>query len=156
MAAAPDTGPGIDTQDPIVANSFSLELQGLEAAWFTEVDGFENENEVVSLYQTDKSGKQIVTKVPGSTKWADLQLKRGLTADDLLFKWRQMVLDGDLKTARKDGSITGYSAKGEIVIQYTFTRGWISKWKGAGFSTSNNQAALEEVTITHEGLKRVK
>jgi phage tail-like protein len=152
----PNTQPGLPANDPIVVNSFSLEVQGLEMALFSEVDGFESENDITELRQTDKSGRPSIIKTPGPTKWADITLKRGLVTDDSLFTWREQVIAGNMAAARRDGSISGYNAMGELVIQYTFQRGWPSKWKGSGFTAGGSDAATEELTISHEGLVRVK
>jgi phage tail-like protein len=32
--------------------------------------------------------------------------------------------------------------------------GWPSKWKGADLNAGENAVAVEEITITHEGLER--
>jgi len=66
-----------------------------------------------------------------------------------------MVLDGDVEKARKSGSFTGYDEKGSPVIQFTIDRCWPTKWKGPTFNAKSNDPAVEEVTLAHEGLKRV-
>jgi phage tail-like protein len=33
-------------------------------------------------------------------------------------------------------------------------RGWPSEWKGPDVNTTNNDVAVEEITIAHEGLIR--
>ena len=143
-------------KDPIATFRFSLDVQGVTAATFHEAAGFENSTDVIEHRQIGQGGKVTIMKLPGGSKWADITLKRGFTDSMDLYDWRQKVLDGDMDAARKDGSITGYDAKDNPVIQYTFTRGWISKWKGATFSAKDNNVAVEEITITHEGVKRVK
>ncbi len=141
-------------QDPIGAFHFSLDVQGIEMATFTEASGFENTSEVIEYRDVDKDGKIYIRKTFGGVKWGDLTLKRGATSDNSLFDWRQHVLDGNYDEARKDGTITGRSAQGAPVIQYTFTRGWISKYTGPSFSAKGNETAVESIVITHEGLKR--
>ena len=147
--------PNSKVANPIAASQFALDVQGV-TAFFTEVDGFENSSEVITHVQQDSKGKRIYIKAPGNLSWADITLKRGFTADETLWKWRQQVLDGKIEQARKNGTITGYDTEGQPVVQYTFQRGWISKWKGAGFDAKSNDMSIEEVTITHEGLDRTK
>lgn len=147
--------PNSSVANPINAAAFALDVQGI-SAMFTECDGFENTSEVITHVQQGASGKRIYIKAPGNLSWADITLKRGLTSDEALWKWRQDVLDGKIEQARKNGTITGYDTTGQPVVQYTFQRGWISKWKGAGFDAKSNDMAIEEITLTHEGLDRTK
>ena len=147
--------PNSTSPNPISAAQFALDLTGI-TAFFMEASGFENSTEVITHVMQDKQGKRIYQKLPGNTKWSDISLKRGFTDDDALWKWRKQVLDGQIDAARKDGTITGYDTKGNPVVQYTFSRGWISSWKAAGFNAKNNDVAVEEITITHEGLDRMK
>ncbi len=147
--------PNATLKNPISASQFALDVQGL-TAYFMEASGFENTTEIIEHVMQDKSGKRIYQKLPGNVKWADVSLKRGHTDDDALWKWRKQVLDGDIDGARKTGTITGYDYKGEPVIQYTFQRGWISKWSASGFTAKGNDVAVEEISITHEGLDRTK
>lgn len=146
-----------DGRDPIGAYHFSLKLQGTpgDVATFTEASGFDSETQVIEFREVDSGGKIFIRKTIGGTKWADITLKRGMIQNDnKLFQWRQSVLDGDYSKARINGSVIGRNAKGEPTVQFDFVNGWISKWKGPSFSAKANDVALEEITITHEGLTR--
>lgn len=143
--------------DPIPTYTIAIDIQGIEVARFMEASGFDSKTQTIDHRETDKDGKVYINKVIGTTNWSDITLKRGLHSENnLLWEWRQAVLDGDYEAARKDGSITGYDPKGEIVVQYTFTRGWVSSWKGGSFNAKNAAVNVEEISITHEGLQRVK
>ena len=41
------------------------------------------------------------------------------------------------------------------VIQFDFINGWLSSWKSSGLSAKGNEVLTEEVTLAHEGLKRI-
>ena len=43
-----------------------------------------------------------------------------------------------------------------LVARYTFNEAWVSKYKGGELNATSNNLAIEEVTIVHEGLVRVK
>lgn len=148
--------PNSAKENPVAASTFALDVQGLTSALFSEASGFANETEVITYIQQDSKGKRIYSKQPGNTKWNDITLKRGQTSDQELWNWRQQVLDGKIADARKNGTITGYDTLGNPVIQFTFQRGWISKWEGAGFDAKGNDVSIETITITHEGLDRTK
>ncbi|HWO73477.1 MAG TPA: phage tail protein [Dehalococcoidia bacterium] len=143
-------------KDPQVVHHFALEVQGLEEATFREASGFESSHDVIEHREVGKGGKQLIVKQPGNLKWADITLKKGLTDSIQLFEWRQKVIDGKMDEARKDGSIVMYNAMGEEVARFDFKRAWPSKWKGPDVNTTNNAVAIEELTLTHEGLVRSK
>lgn len=141
-------------KDPQVVHHFALEVQGIEAATFREASGFSSTSEVIENREVGAGGKQFLSKQPGNIKWADLVLKRGVTDSLDLYNWRQLVIDGRIDEARKDGSIVFYSNDGSEIARFSFVRGWPSEWKGPDVNTTNNDVAVEEITIAHEGLIR--
>ena len=143
-------------KDPQVVHHFGLAIQGIEEATFREASGFENSSDVIEQRESGKDGKQYISKQPGNLKWADLVLKRGTTDSMALFEWRQQVVDGKVDEARKSGTITFYDNTNEPIALFDFVRGWPVKWKGPDVNTTNNAVAIEEITITHEGLLRSK
>jgi phage tail-like protein len=147
MAAAP--------VDPIVANSFALEVTGI-TAFFREISGFSNSSEVVEHKQQGKSGVTEYIKQPGNLSWDNIVLKRGIIADDSLWKWRKDVIDGQITKARKDGTITGYDEKGEIKIQYSFKRAWPAKWSASDLNAGGNDVIMETLELAVESLDRTK
>jgi len=144
------------SEDPVRANSFALEVQKIGAkAYFKEASGFGSHNEVIEYWQQDSKGLSVRTVQPGNPKWDNISLKRGITSDQSLWKWRKQIIDGQVTSARSDGTITGYDEKGTPKIQYTFTNGWPSKWSASGMNAGGNEVVMEEIEIAHEGLIRV-
>lgn len=144
------------TQIPLATYTFALEIDGITAAFFKEGSGFDSSVDVIEHRENGKGGKETIHKIPGRGKWSDITLKRGTTNDMGLWNWHKQILDGDVQAARKNGSIVIYDTKLKEVARFNFTNGWPSKWKGADLNTTNNQIALEEITIAHEGLVRKK
>jgi phage tail-like protein len=140
--------------DPISAFSFALEIQGVAEALFREASGFGSESAIVEFKQQGPKGQTYVHKIPGTMKWQNISLKRGITGNLELWKWRQQVIDGQIEKARVDGSIVGYDEDGEEKIRYNFRRGWPSKWDASGLNASGNDPIIESIEITHEGLER--
>lgn len=141
--------------DPISAHAFSLEINGISEAVFREATGFGSENQVIEYQQQGAKGVTYVHKIPGTLKWESISLKRGLTTNAELWKWRQQVIDGQIEKARLNGSIVGYDENGEEKIRYNFKRGWPSKWSASGMNAQGNEPIVEEIQIVHEGLERV-
>ena len=142
--------------DALTSYTFYLEIDGLTQGTFREGSGFESTVDVIEHRENGKNGMQVVKKLAGAVKWGDLVLKRGTTDSLDLWKWHKQVLDGDIQSARKNGSIVVYDAKHSEVARFNFVNGWPSKWKGPDLNATNNQVAVEEITITHEGLVRKK
>ncbi|HKW21023.1 MAG TPA: phage tail protein, partial [Ktedonobacterales bacterium] len=94
-------------------------------------------------------------KVPGRMKWNNITLKRGITDAMDMWQWRKMVEQGKIDDARKNGSIIMYSQDGTEVARWNFINAWPSKLTGPSANAGNNEVAIEELEITHEGYERV-
>ena len=148
----------VDTarEDPLVAYHFAFEVQGTVTGYFTEVSGIGSESEIAEQKVVSEKGIQVVLKTPGRLKWGDITLKRGLTSNMELWKWRKMIEDGDVKGARKNGTITMFDQKLEAKAQWDFKNAWPSKISGPTPKSDGNDMQVEELTIVHEYIVRVK
>ena len=146
----------VDTsrEDPIVGFHFALDIQGAVKGYFTEVSGIGSETEVAEQKVVNEKGIQVVLKVPGRLKWGDVTLKRGLTSNMDLWKWRKMVEDGDVKSSRKNGSIIMFDQSLKPVAQWDFKNAWPSKISGPNPKSDSNELQVEEITIVHEYIAR--
>lgn len=134
-----------------LGSQFALELDGVELARFTGCSGLAYTTEVVE-YQDASSGTPVIRKRPGRTKYEDIVLKRGLSADKALTDWHQKVLDGAVE--RANGSIVIYDSTDSEVDRWNFERGWPSKWSASDLSADTDDVMIEELTISHEFLTR--
>lgn len=143
--------------DPLVGFHFVVEVQGKVTGYFTEVAGLGSETEIIEhKIMSDGAKESIVRKIPGRLKWGDITLKRGLTSNMDMWVWRKMVEDGDVSGARSDGTITMLSQDLQPVAEWTFVKGWPSKITGPAPKSDGNEVGIEELTIVHEGIKRIK
>ncbi|HLZ26182.1 MAG TPA: phage tail protein [Chloroflexota bacterium] len=143
-----------DKMDPISAHAFSLEIQGITEATFREATGFGSENAIIEQKEQGPKGEPVIRKIPGTLKWQNLVLKRGLTSNTELWKWRQQVISGQIEKARLDGSIVAYDEDGTEKMRFNFRRGWPSKWESSALNSNGNEPVVETIEITHEGLER--
>jgi phage tail-like protein len=141
-------------EDPYLGFNFMLEVGGKVAGYFTECSGIGSENEVIEHKVVDKSGHEIVRKIPGRLKWTDISLKRGITSNLEVWKWRETVVLGDMKTARADVTITMMDRNYVAKAIWNFNKAWPSKVTGPAFKSDDNSFGVEEVTIVHEGMYR--
>lgn len=141
--------------DPLVGFNFSIDIEGVITGFFTECSGLGSETEVTEHKIVGPSGQEIVRKIPGRLKWGDITLKRGITANMDFWDWRKMVEDGDVASARKNGSIVMYDQEGTEVARWNFEAGWPSKISGPQTKSDSNEIGVEELTIVHEYIERV-
>ena len=142
------------TGDPIVSFNFAVQF-GPVNGYFTEVSGLGSEHEVTEHKITAQGDKEAVRKIPGRLKWGDITLKRGVTANMDIWTWRKQIEDGQIGQARVNGSILMYDNAGTLVAQWDVEAAWPSKLTGPSLNSESSAVGVEEVTIVHEGIKRV-
>ena len=145
---------GARATDPLVGFHFALEVQGAVSGFFTEIGGLGSETEVVEHKVVTSGAQEIIQKIPGRLKWTEITLKRGVTAEMDMWKWRKLVEDGKVQDARKNGSIIMYDEALKEVARWNFVRGWPSKISGPQLQADSNAYGIEELTIVHEGIIR--
>lgn len=142
--------------DPLVGFHFKLDLQDQITGYFTEVSGLGSETEIVEHKVVTPDGHDVVQKIPGRLKWGDVTLKRGITDVLDFWNWRKLVEDGKIEEARKNGSVMMFNQALELVAQWDFVNAWPSKVTGPQLSSDSNAYGIEEITLVHEGIERVK
>ena len=141
--------------DPLVGFHFSIDIQGKVAGFFTEVSGLGSEHEIIKKPLV-VDGKQIIKMIPGGMKWENIVLKRGITGSMDVWQWRAEVENGNVETARRNGSVTMYNQEGTPMARWDFERGWPAKVTGPQPKADSNEIGIEELTVAHEGIRRVE
>ena len=144
-----------DNKDPLVSAWFGVEFQGEVVGAFKECTGLGSENEVVEYKASGQKGEFVIHKVPGRMKWNNIVLKRGITDAMDMWKWRKLIEEGNVETARKNGSIIMYDTTAKEIARWNFVRAWPSKLTGPTANAGSNEVGIEEMEITHEGYERV-
>ncbi len=142
--------------DPLVSFHFGVDLSGKSIGFFMECSGLGSENEVIEQKVVNDQGREITMKIPGRLKWENITLKRGITSDMTIWDWRAMVVDGNVDSARINGSIIMYNMLGDEVARWNFINGWPAKVTGPTPKADSNEIGVEELTITHEYIERVQ
>jgi phage tail-like protein len=145
-----------EAKDGLVSSFFSLEITGKLVGAFREVTNLGSENQIVEDKSRGPDGKYIIKKIPGTLKWNDITLKQGMTDNMDMWKWRKLVEQGDVATARANGSITMYDTKGSPVARWDIVNCWPSKLSGPAGKADGNEVAVQELVLTHEGYERVQ
>ena len=140
--------------DPLVSYHFHVEIDGITQAQFKECSGLGSSSDVVE-YKESVKGATVYRKQPGALKWNDITLKRGISGVMELWNWRKQIEQGKIAEARKNGSIVLYDQADKEIARWNFKDGWPSKLSGPSVKADSSDVAIEELTITHEGMERV-
>jgi len=146
----------MNEKDPLVSAWFGIEFQGQIVGAFRECTGLGSENEVVESKASGPNGEFVIKKIPGRLKWNNITLKRGITDTMDMWRWRKLVERGEIMEARKNGAVKMFNGRGEEVARWELINAWPSKLTGPSANATNNEVAIEELEITHEGYERVK
>jgi phage tail-like protein len=140
-------------RDALASYHFFIEAGDVQGA-FRECAGLSTESEVIEDKTADKEGKSITRKIPGRIKYENITLKRGITDDMSIWKWRKQVEDGKVEEARRNGSVVMYDQANTEVARWNFEDGWPTKVSGPSLNAGNNEIAVEELVIAIEKLVR--
>lgn len=139
--------------DPLVGFQFSLDVNQM-TGYFTEVSGIGSENAVVTHKVVTPEAKEVTLQIPGRVEWGEVTMKRGLTTNIEFWEWREMVVTGNVATARQDCTITMYDREYSPVVVWNLINAWPSKLSGPTIASDSNDFTIEELTLVHEGLYR--
>src|SRR2546423_14430437 len=136
--------PNVSSNDAIAARNFAIEIDGTTIAQFTEVGGLTSEMDVTELKENGPDGKMIIKKIPGAHKTPTLTLKRAKNVSMDLYKWHKAALDGDIKGARKNGSVILYDYQAGEIARWNFVHPWPSKPSTGALQAGPNHVVTEE------------
>lgn len=139
--------------DPLVGFQFALTVDEV-TGYFTEVSGIGSENAVVTHKVVTPDAKEVTLQIPGRIEWGEITFKRGLTTDFQFWTWRELVITGDIVTARRPVTIEMFDRNYNSVVTWTCENAWPSKLSGPSIAADSNDFTVEELTIVHEGLTR--
>jgi phage tail-like protein len=125
--------------------------KGAAIAGFSECSGLEAS---IQTEDYQEGGNNSTTlKFPKHIAYTSIRLKRGITTSDDMWQWFSDFIDG--KGKRKDGMITLRDEQQKAVKTWQFKRGLPVKWTGPTLNATQSQLAIQELEISHEGLKLV-
>jgi len=141
----PQTG---NRTDPLANAKFSVEIDMIQEATFTEASGLEAE---LDIFEYQEGGNNLFThKLPGRVKYPNVTLKRGVTTSNDLWMWFEMGTFG--KINRRNISIVLYDQDGSEVRRWNLINAYPIKWTGPSFDASAKAVSIETVVFAHEGM----
>jgi phage tail-like protein len=139
----------VDSTSSAGSGSALTPTQNSPAGGFSECSGLEISMDIEEY--KEGGNNRTTLRFPTRVKWTNLKLKRGVTIAADLWNWHYGFVQGQVK--RRDGVVTLQDEQQNPVKRWSFTRGLPVKWTGPSLNASQNQVAVEELEIAHEGLK---
>jgi phage tail-like protein len=127
---------------------FTVEIEGLTHAQFTECSGLNVEREVFS-YEEGGLNNQV-HQLPGRVKFSNVTLKRGYASGNDLWVWFQAIMEGEQQ--RRNVSIVLHNHDGSEAWRWNLVRAYPVKWVGPAFKADDNSVSIETLELTHEGM----
>ena len=140
-----------DRDDPIPAFRFTVTLDDLPVAGFSECSGLQLETEIQEYAEGGMN--TVMRKFPGRVKQTNITLKRGIV-DRKIWDWFYDLSQG--KVTLRNGTIEVRDPSGkDIKMKWSFDRAFPAKWVGPELNAVQNNVAVETLELCHEGLKRL-
>ncbi len=133
-------------QDPFMSFKFTVEIDNITVAGFSEVTGlaFETETETVE----EGGVNDYVHILPKRTKRQNIILKHGITDKYDLWNWYQAVVNG--KFERRNGCIVLQDVDKNEKRRWEFFRAYPVKWTGPDLRADGSTVAFETIELVHE------
>ena len=153
---------------------FGIELEGLEVAGFSEVQGLEAETEIEEYREGGMNG--FVHRLPKGIRHPRIVLRKGLTSSPELWEWYNESAQGATVRRRKSGSIILYKSsykegdsrwngkadqwRGTLndsieFCRWNFFDAYPVKWVGPSMNALSSDMAIETVELVHNGIKLI-
>ncbi len=156
---ATSSQPGVNY---ITTNRFYVEIGGNIAASFSECSGLDVQIEKETYLEGGVNDQQRIFLK--QAKFNDIILKRGMTDDITFWEWLDKVLDlgrsasnlgsgGNSGGLRRNVTILVFNQAGETMQSWTLIGAVPVGWKTPSLQADGNSVAIEELTLTYEGLK---
>jgi len=137
----------VDSSSTLTAVSTAISSTAIGG--FSECGGLEMSLDVEEYREGGNNG--VVLKFPTRIKWTNLRLKRGVALSHDLWFWHYSFVQGQVQ--RRDGVVALQDEGHNPVKIWSFRRGLPVKWTGPALNATQNQVAIEELEIAHEGLR---
>jgi phage tail-like protein len=137
--------------DPFLSYRFTVEIDGVIAAGFSEVDGLDIE---IETEEFQEGGLNTHTHtLPTRATHPNLTLRRGITDLPLLYKWTESVVNG--RVIRLPVIVLMFDETGAPTWGWSASGAYPVKWTGPQLQADQGTVAMESVELAHEGLTKI-
>jgi phage tail-like protein len=139
--------------DSAAAYGFNLKLDGIEVPLVMEVSGLKAEVDKIQSKQQTADGKYIIRNIPGRNQAGEFTVTRGLTDSKTVSNWLKIVMDGDIKGARKNAEVGITDYKGETILRYTFENCWVKSVETGNLVAGDTKVLTEKFVVAFDTSK---
>ena len=139
-----------DRNSPYNAFNFTVDFgNGDIDGGFSEVSGLGTEI-TVAEYRNGSDARNVVTKIPGMFKVADVTLKRGVVNSKAVFEMFKNLQDGKVDTAKQTITVTLMNETGASAVQkWILIDAFPIKYTGPSLSAKGGgDVAMEELAFS--------
>ena len=147
---------GLNPGDPLTAHNFTIQIDGITCAWFSQISGLGKSVEVISHVQNNQQGQPKMSMGPGISKGGTVTLTRGSDMTEDFSNWVEEGVNGNMSVARKNISVIYMDYTGNPIKRYNLLNAWACEHKYGDLEAGSNSPVNETITITYEDIKEVK
>ena len=131
--------------------AFRLRIDGMTGdlgagtAFFKSCTGLESTTEVVEYREGGESG--TIRKIPGTLRYGNITLKRGITADNSLALWRGLLEDGHFDQARRSGTIVLVDKANREIARWNLVNAWPARLSIEADETSGDPQEIMVIAV---------
>jgi phage tail-like protein len=142
--------------DPYKNFKFRVSWENQYVAGLSKMSAIKRSTEAIEWREA--GGPSIVRKLPGRTKCEPVTFEAGLTHDQQLIAWADLVNSpqGDaamsLKNYRKEVTVEVLNLQGTPVMAFVLHRAWVAEFQALPELDANaNAVAIQTLKIEYEG-----
>jgi phage tail-like protein len=140
--------------DPVRNFRFRLEIDGLQAAAFSEAMIAETTTEAIDY--REGTDPMHVRKLSGLTKFGNVTLKRGITDSMDIYNWHKQIMAGQIQSNRKKVIIVVVDEAGGDKARFVITEAWPTKYDPSDLNAKGNEVLIELLELVNEGIERTQ
>ena len=148
---SPQSQPNIYDHIPnyITTNRFYVEMESTITASFSECSGFGVNIQKETYFEGGVNHEQRIFL--GHAEFTEMTLKRGMTDDTTFWDWVTSTISAPTNK-RRNVNILLFNQAGETMQTWTLYGAIPTSWKAPGFQADGTSVAIEELTLSYEGL----
>lgn len=143
-----------ETNNYITTNRFYIEMESSLTASFSECSGFGVNLKKETYLEGGVNEQQRV--VLGHAEFDDMTLKKGMCDSNsaVFWQWLSNTLNPAATTKiRRNVNILLFNQAGDILQCWTLIGAIPTSWKAPSFQATGTDVAIEELTLSYEGIK---
>jgi phage tail-like protein len=142
----------VGSQEPLTAARYSLVIDGIEIAAFSELVSLESEIDPGAIAGADR---KPASKTSSGNPLPNVTLRRGMTGGMEMWAWHQTAVNGQLAAAQKSVTLIMYNTEGKPIARFFLQRAWPSSVEVSAAKAGASAILYETVTLVGDSLQRV-